>query len=242
MFALHGAGRSAAAESGEAGFGRKQFVRNLNRATETHETGQRAASAFLTVPNPNMMKHRKKTLLACAVCAAALALNAELGAADSTLNAAPVKADIAPAGYKGPIEYEGKIMVINRAEQTVTIEINGKLHLFKVNPQVRVLRKGKPVSIQDIIPGQRISLVARTLDDGSLQLLSLGLDPNAVTAEPAGAAKSAKPDRQVGHPKTGSTVPIENKPGQGPKNAVPPPFQGGYFPGHVEKVVVSPNN
>ena len=75
------------------------------------------------------------------------------------------------------------------------------------------------------------------------------VDPNATEAEPAGNAKSAKAAKQGGgsgatqrgHSKTGSTVPIANKPGLGPRNHLPPPFQGGYFPGHVEKVVTSPN-
>ena len=82
-----------------------------------------------------------------------------------------------------------------------------------------------------MLAGQRISLVARTLPDGTLQLVTLAVDGELTEAQPAGASKAVKT----------SGVPIENKPGKGPKQVVPPPFSGGYFPGHVEKAIVSPH-
>lgn len=180
---------------------------------------------------------------------------------DPGLAAAPVKAAIAPAGYKGPIEFEGKVLVVNRAEQTITVELNGKLYLFKMTPQARILRKGKSVRLTDVTAGQKIRVIARRLEDGSLQLatakdqtswlaaarddvlqlVSVEVEPSdAAEAQPAGTSTAPGLAKRGGTPPTPQRVPIEQKPGKGPPH-LPPPFQGGYFPGHVEKVVVSPH-
>jgi hypothetical protein len=185
-----------------------------------------------------MMNPSRSILLACALCAATVVAHNELRAGDLTIPPAPVKAAIAPAGYKGPVEYEGKVMVVNRREQTVTVEIAGKLHLFKMNPKVQISRKGKPVSMQEILTGQWISVVARSLDDGTLQLVSVGVDPGEQRAQPAGGGTSANTSKASGERGSGAVV---GKPGTGPARQAPP-FQGGNLPGHVEKVVVSPNN
>jgi hypothetical protein len=176
-----------------------------------------------------MMKPTKRNVLVCALCTLAVALSSGVCAEDSAIPAAPLKAAFAPADYKGPVEFNGKVMVVNRPEQTVTVEINGKLHLFKVTPQVKILRKGKSVTIQDVAAGQKISVIARVAVEGTLQVVSLGLDAIWTESQPAGRTDNAKGPGGASYP---------GNPSQG---KVPPPFQNGQYPGHVEKVVVSPN-
>lgn len=177
------------------------------------------------------MKLNNRTLLVCVLCALALAVRSELRAEeDYTIPAAPVKAALAPADYKGPVEYEAKVMVVNRAEQTVTVDINGKLHLFKVNAQTLLVRRGKPISLLDVTAGQKVTVVALKDDEGRLQIASLGIDTNWSEAQPAGRTDHAKGPGGRSYP---------GNPSQG---KVPPPFQHGQYPGHVERVVVSPNN
>jgi hypothetical protein len=182
-----------------------------------------------------MMKALERTLLACILCALAAALQPELRAAESTeestIPPAPIKAALAPAGYKGPLEFDGKVMVVNRAEKTVTVDIQGRLHLFKMNPQVRILKKGKPVTIQDLAAGQKVTVVARATSERTLELVSLGVEANLTESEPTGRSGHAKGPGGASQP---------GKPSKAGK--IPPPFQNGHYPGHVERVVVSPNN
>lgn len=191
--------------------------------------------------NP-MKSCQKIALWLGTLCAVLIVGSVARPAEEAGLAAAPVKAAVAPPGYKGPIEYEGKVVVVNRAEQTITVDLNGKLYLFKMTPQVRIFRKGKPVRITDVTAGQKIRLVARRLDDGSLELAtakSLGAWLGAAQDNALQLA-SAEPESPAALP-TPRRAPTEQKPGEGPRH-LPPPFQGGYFPGHVEKVVVSPHN
>jgi len=209
----------------------------------------------------SMNMSRKNLLWVGTCCAVAWIVCAAWAGEDTGLTAAPVKAAIAPPGYKGPIEFEGKVVVVNRAERTITVELNGKLYLFRMTPQARILRKGKPVQLAEVTTGQKIRVIARMLDDGSLQLatpkadsawllsgrddalqlVSVDVEPSeAAPGEPAGTSTAPGLAKRGGAPPTPQTVPIEQKPGQGQRH-LPPPFQGGYFPGHVEKVVVSPH-
>jgi hypothetical protein len=178
-----------------------------------------------------MMKLNNRTLLVCVLCALAFIVRSELRAEeDTTIPAAPVKAALAPADYKGPVEYAAKVMVVNRAEQTITVDISGKLHLFKLDPQVRLLRRGKPITLMDLVAGQKVNVVALKDDEGRLKLASVGIDTYWAEVEPAGRTDNAKGPGGRSYP---------GNPSQG---KVPPPFQQGQYPGHVERIVVSPHN
>jgi hypothetical protein len=171
------------------------------------------------------------SLLVCTLCALALAAgSASRAEEESVIPAAPIKAALAPVGYRGPVEYEAKVMVVNRAERTLTVDINGKLHLFKMNSQVRFLKKGKPISLNDVAAGQKVSLVATKTDSGALNLASVAVDVQWIESEPAGRTENARGPGGASYPSNPS------------RGKVPPPFQNGHYPGHVERVVVSPHN
>jgi hypothetical protein len=182
-----------------------------------------------------MNKTMKHALLVCLLSTLTIGVAGQAGAQGTTIDAAPVKALFAPPGYKGPVSYDGRVMVVNRNERSITVDIEGKLHLFKVTPQVKILRNGKQVNLMDIVAGQKVSLVARSLDNGTLELVSLGLTPADAANEPAGS-KGKGPDGRGGG--NGPSAKAGTSPGN---SLTPPPFQNGNYPGNVERVIVSPN-
>jgi hypothetical protein len=184
-----------------------------------------------------MINPMRNTLLVCALCSLTAGVVNHARAEEPTIDPAPVKAAHAPPGYKGPVEYDGKVMVVNRAERTVTVEIQNKLHLFKVNSQVRIMKRGRPVTLNDIVAGQKVSIIARSLADGTLELVALGLDQSLTATQSAGRGGNIASNSQSKGDGGGSSS-AGSSPGT---IKTPPPFQNGVYPGNVERVIVSPN-
>jgi hypothetical protein len=104
--------------------------------------------------------------------------------------------DAAPAVVTertAPTSYAGKVVVIDKLANTFTVEIQGQLYLFKLNPQSKVLRKGKEVSLRDLAPGQEIKLVIQQGVDGAIEVVSLTIQPGQTQAEAAGPQPAKKP-------------------------------------------------
>jgi hypothetical protein len=81
-----------------------------------------------------------------------------------------------------------KVIVVDRVAQTVTVEMNGKLHLLKITPQVRIMKKGKLVTTDEITSGQEIVLLARALPNGTYEVVSVAIGPNKAQSQAAGNA------------------------------------------------------
>jgi hypothetical protein len=176
-----------------------------------------------------MKKATKRTLLLCLLSTLAAGVATPLQGADPAqptepaTKPAPAQPTVSPP--QGiPAELEGKVVVVNRVDQTVTVEINGKLYLFNVNSRVKLLKNGRSTSFQNLLAGQKITLFVNQKPDGSLELMSLQVDPTPTGNEAAGPKAPGQP------------------PGSDKNSKIPPPFQNGNSPGNVERVVVSPNS
>src|SRR5438132_13717222 len=54
--------------------------------------------------------------------------------------------------------YSGKVVVVDREAKTVTVEIQKRLYLLKLSADSRILRKGKRVSVNELVTGQEITV------------------------------------------------------------------------------------
>ena len=91
------------------------------------------------------------------------------------------------------LSYEGKVMVVDRAAHTITVEIQKRLYLFKFAPNTTVVRKGKKVKIEDVVAGQQISLQLIQTTDGQVQIGSVDIGSGG-KAEPAGSGPLSAPN------------------------------------------------
>ena len=82
--------------------------------------------------------------------------------------------------------YSGKVVVVDREAKTVTVEIQKRLYLLKLSATTRILRKGKRVSIEDLITGQEITVQLVEGPGGQVLVAKLFIGP--VTTEAAEAA------------------------------------------------------
>src|SRR5256885_4815360 len=83
-------------------------------------------------------------------------------------------------------DYSGKVVVVDREAKTVTVEIQKRLYLLKLSATTRILRKGKRVSIDDVITGQEITVQLVEGPGGEVLVAKLFIGP--VTTEAAEAA------------------------------------------------------
>ena len=75
--------------------------------------------------------------------------------------------------------FEAKVLVVNRRDQTFTIEHEGKLHLFRVDGGVLLFNaKGKLTTLDWVTAGQTVFVTALERPSGRLDLLTANVAPN----------------------------------------------------------------
>jgi hypothetical protein len=85
---------------------------------------------------------------------------------------------------------EAKVIVVNRYDQTFTIEHGGKLHLFRVYPGTALFNaKGKPTTLDWVTAGQTVLLQVEERPSGSWDLLTANILPNRQQFQAAGKKK-----------------------------------------------------
>ena len=96
-----------------------------------------------------------------------------------------------PASSSAPVVITGKIVVVDRNARTITLEADGKLQLVKVDPKVKMVNKGKLVTLDDLAAGQQVAVLTKVAADGSLQVVALSVEATPAQ-EPAGAGGNGK--------------------------------------------------
>jgi hypothetical protein len=89
---------------------------------------------------------------------------------------------------------EAKVVVVNREDQTFTIEHQGKLHLFHVEPGTPLFNaRGKRTTLDWVTAGQTVSIKAIERQSGRLDLLAANLLPSRAQLQAAGKKAKAAP-------------------------------------------------
>lgn len=101
----------------------------------------------------------------------------------------------------GQISYEGKVVVVDRAAKTVTVEIQKRLYLFKLGANAFVVRKGKKVSVDELVTGQQVTLNLIQTATGDVLIASVYIGSSPSAAEAAGAEKGASDSQNSGGPR-----------------------------------------
>ena len=122
-----------------------------------------------------------KTLLAA--CAAALLVASGL----LPVNGAPVPVAAEQQESKGrAIPFRGKIAAVNKQSKTITV---GE-RVFQITSDTRIVKSGKPATIDDATIGEEIGGAYRQGENKTMQAVSvrLGAKPNAPEKEPKSQA------------------------------------------------------
>ena len=153
-----------------------------------------------------------RAVLAAAYSVLLLGLASQAYSADRALffikDAAQTKSNSVP--IVSPVvtnTFETKVVVVNREDQTFTIEHQGKLHLFRVQKGTALYNaKGKPTTLDWVQAGQTMSIKVIERQSGSLDLLAANIVPSHTQLQAAGK-KSSKKAAEV-TPTTPATEPV----------------------------------
>ena len=100
-----------------------------------------------------------------------------------TLNAADQ-----PAAKTRP--FRGTIRIVNKASQTIVLK-GEKAQTFKIIPESKIRRDGKPIGFEDIVVGDTLGGFARQAPAGHWEALTLNF--HAKAPEAAGSPTPAPP-------------------------------------------------
>ncbi len=82
---------------------------------------------------------------------------------------------------------EAKVLVVNRDDQTFTVEYSGKMQLFRIEHGAKIYdAKGKQTTLDWVTAGQTVSLQVQEYTPGRVSLLTAAVLPNKGPAEAAG--------------------------------------------------------
>lgn len=120
----------------------------------------------------------------------------------SEFKAPLMAADKAAARQTSGLTYEGKVIVVDRAAKTVTVEIQKRLYLFKFGSTATVMRKGKKVLIEDVVAGQQVTLRLTETPTGEVVVSWAEIDGAGGRAEAAGTGSGTPSSANVANTTT----------------------------------------
>ena len=106
----------------------------------------------------------------------------------SLLFAIAVNAADQPAAKTRP--FRGTIRIVNKASQTIVLK-GEKAQTFKIIPESKIRRDGKPIGFDDIVVGDTLGGFARQAPAGHWEALTLNF--HAKAPEAAGSPTPAPP-------------------------------------------------
>jgi hypothetical protein len=83
--------------------------------------------------------------------------------------------------------YAGKVIVLDRAQKTVTVEIQQRLYLLKLGSDATILQKGKKVSPNHLLPGQEVTVELTSTATGDVQIASVTIGTTRNESEATGS-------------------------------------------------------
>ncbi len=180
------------------------------------------------------MKSLRKLLL-CSLTSS-LALGASLlTAAEPAPQPAPVPPPARPtpttAAQPASSALTGKVVAMDKVKKAITVEIKGRVFVFKISRQITVRVNGEEVPLTALAPGQTISLIARRNVAGNFEIVGLDILPQtdkiAVAGAPSSTGKSAAK-------RSNPTLPSQ-------VYTLPTPFRTEPNPANIAGNVISPN-
>jgi hypothetical protein len=88
--------------------------------------------------------------------------------------------------------YSGKVVVVDRGANTVTVEIEKRICLFKINPDTVILSAGKRVTLKEVTSGQPVTLELTQGPAGEVLVTSATVTSSKNETEAAGAEPKRK--------------------------------------------------
>lgn len=174
------------------------------------------SSAAAAIHRNTSMKLTKLSVLGLAVTLATGFTLAEEQPATPPKPGAPTPETPAPA--KKPIQQQltGKVVAIDKAAKTVTLQVNNLTYVLEIADSTRVSKAGKERGLIDIIVGEEISVTVllRELPNGRVEVAVLSVELADAT---------------------------EAQGKSGTRFSQPPPFQNGPNPGNVDGPIISPH-
>jgi hypothetical protein len=126
-----------------------------------------------------------------------------------------------------PKEISGTVLAVDKKAMTITVVVNNKANVLKLTPTTKIVKAGEFKTIDEVLVGEEVRLLARETEGGRFEVVGL-------TVLPSNAASTAAGARPTGIPGQGKG------PGNG-KNPNNAPFQNFPNPANVGGPIISGN-
>jgi len=90
------------------------------------------------------------------------------------------------------VSYTGKVVVVDREANTVTVEIDKRVCLFKINPETVIVSAGKRITLKDLTSGQPVTLELVQGAKGEVLVATATVTASSSQTEAAGSSEKRK--------------------------------------------------
>jgi hypothetical protein len=156
----------------------------LNKIEPTNQEGRGLGTGVFACPparperiHMTMIKSIKHSLWLCLLASFTAGLAGAVLAEDTPAIAPQKKA--APAGLAG------KIVAVNKRAKTLTVDIQGKVYVFKTSSHLKIEKDGREIQLSQLLPGQAANFVTGLSTDGGLEVVSVTIEANTERSEAA---------------------------------------------------------
>jgi len=125
-----------------------------------------------------MTKSIKQTIAVCLLSAVAVGFTVPIQAQDKPAEKKPAAA--AEAGKREKLRgmpFTGKLGAVDKVAKTITIKGKEKDRVFHVTSQTRIVKGGKPATLEDGVVGEEVAGFARESAEGKLEAGSVRFGP-----------------------------------------------------------------
>lgn len=132
------------------------------------------------------LKQTCASLLAMALLGTVVSVQAEDHNPKTDAPAAPAKSK------RDSLPFHGKLAAVDKSAMTITLEGKESQRVFQVTPSTKIIKTGKPASLDDAVVGEDVGGAYRKNEQGKMEALSLRLG-----AKPEKAEKKVKGEKKA---------------------------------------------
>jgi hypothetical protein len=90
------------------------------------------------------------------------------------------------------VSYSGKVVVVDRQDNAVTVEIDKRVCKFKISADTVIVSEGKRITLKDLVAGQPVTLELVQAPTGEVLVATATVTSSKSETEAAGPSKRKK--------------------------------------------------
>ena len=136
-----------------------------------------------------MIKSIQQAIAVCLLSAVAVGFTIPIQAADKPAEKPAAAPEAGKKEKPRGMPFTGKLSAVDKVAKTITIKGKEKERVFHITSQTRIIKAGKPATLEDGVVGEEVGGFAREAAEGKLEAATVRFGPRPEGEGAKGAEK-----------------------------------------------------